>query len=180
MANVSQNLRNRLHTNVQNYTRSRLKDGKANSANLIKTIDEIINVIHRGKVPEPRPRINNLPRPPNLPPRPRRNNLPRPPNLPPRPRRNNLPNNNRNRTRADSNALTGSNSVNNTNRNRTIAGFNALPGPNSVNNTNRNRTKADSNIFHNAQSNQPWLYNMAESRGRVLMNNMRSNSRNSK
>ena len=165
MANVSQNLRNRLHTNVQNYTRSRLKDGKANSANLIKTIDEIINVIHRGKVPEPRPRINNLPRPPNL---------------PPRPRRNNLPNNNRNRTRADSNALTGSNSVNNTNRNRTIAGFNALPGPNSVNNTNRNRTKADSNIFHNAQSNQPWLYNMAESRGRVLMNNMRSNSRNSK
>ena len=133
MANVSQNLRNRLHTNIQNYTRSRLKDGKANSANFVKTINDIINVIHRGKVPGPRPI------PPNLPPRPSA------PNLPPRPRRNN-------------------------NRKRTQAGWNALPGSKSMKN----------NTFHNAQSNQPWMSNMAEIRGRALMNNMRANARTSK
>ena len=132
MANVSQNLRNRLHTNIQNYTRSRLKDGKANSANFVKTINDIINVIHRGKVPGPRPI---------------------PPNLPPRPRRNN-------------------------NRKRTQAGWNALTGSNSMKNNNRNSMK--NNTFHNAQSNQPWMSNMAEIRGRALMNNMRANARTSK
>ena len=154
MANVSQNLRNRLHTNIQNYTRSRLKDGKANSANFVKTINDIINVIHRGKVPGPRPI------PPNLPPRPRAPNLPprpRAPNLPPKPRRNN-------------------------NRKRTQAGWNALPGSNSMKNNNRNRrsNSMKNNTFHNAQSNQPWMSNMAEIRGRALMNNMRANARTSK
>ena len=139
MANVSQNLRNRLHTNIQNYTRSRLKDGKANSANFVKTINDIINVIHRGKVPGPRPI------PPNLPPRPSA------PNLPPRPRRNQ-------------------------------AGWNALPGSKSMKNNNRNRrsNSMKNNTFHNAQSNQPWMSNMAEIRGRALMNNMRANARTSK
>jgi hypothetical protein len=99
MENVNRNLRNRLHNNIQSYTRGRVNRGSANSKNFVNTINEIINVIHRGKVPGPRPRRNNLP--PNLPPRPRRNNLPSsnlknnlPPNLPPRPRRNNLPSSN--------------------------------------------------------------------------------------
>ena len=87
MANVSQNLRNRLHKNIQDYTRSKVKDGRANSKNFIKTINDIINVVHFGKTPL------------------RRNNLP------PKPRVNN--NRPKNNTQNGWNALPGSNSMKN-------------------------------------------------------------------
>jgi len=59
MENVNRNLRNRLHNNIQSYTRGRVNRGSANSKNFVNTINEIINVIHRGKVPGPRPGNNN-------------------------------------------------------------------------------------------------------------------------
>ena len=61
MANVSKNLRNRLNRNIQTYTQNRLKNGSANSASFIKTINEIINIVHRGNAPalSPRPRMTN-------------------------------------------------------------------------------------------------------------------------
>jgi hypothetical protein len=188
MANVTQNLRNRLNKHIQTYTRNRVNQGSANSRNFVNTINEIINVIHRGKVPRNssnhRSTGNNINRilnenanfrelmSTNDPER--RKRLLRKLQLKHHPNKGGVNGVfNRLMKRAGTSNNNRGNRMNNSqlalrpgNNNRQLA---LIPG----NPINRN-----GNTFYNARSNQPWLKNMAQMRGAALMNNERRAARN--